>query len=72
MDNSVFENLLIADFYIRYQEDKSKFEISKLNKLFKKVEKEVCTLEETLLIDDRDKKSEAVKEKLFSLNSAAF
>lgn len=71
MDNSVFENLLIADFYIRYQEGKSKFEISKLNKLFKKVKKEVCTLEETLLIDDRDKKSEAVKEKLFSLFSTS-
>lgn len=67
MDNNVFENLLIADFYIRYQERKNKFQISKLDKFFKRIKKEVYTLEETLLIDDRDKKAEGVKERLLPL-----
>lgn len=71
MDNNIFENLLIADFYIRYQERKSKFEISKLDKLFKRIKKEVYNIEETLLIDDRDKKAETVKDRLFSLFSTS-
>ena len=64
MNNNTFENLLIADFYIRYQEKENKFEMSNLDKLFKKIKKEVYALEETLLIDDRDKKSENIKERL--------
>ena len=28
MNNNVFENILIADFYIRYQEKKNKFQTS--------------------------------------------
>ena len=64
LDNKIFENLLITDFFIRYQEKKNKFDMSNLDKLFKKIKKEVYALEETLLIDDRDKKAENIKEKL--------
>ena len=39
MNNNIFENLLIADFYIRYQEKENKFEMSNLDKLFKKIKK---------------------------------
>ena len=52
MNNNVFENILIADFYIRYQEKKNKFQTSHLDKFFNKIKKEVCTLEEALLVDD--------------------
>lgn len=44
MNNNTFENLLIADFYIRYQEKENKFEMSNLDKLFKKIKKEVYAL----------------------------
>lgn len=67
MNNNVFENILIADFYIRYQEKKNKFQTSHLDKFFYKIKKEVCTLEEALLVDDKDRKAEAVKEKIASL-----
>ena len=66
MNNNVFENLLIADFYIRYQEKKNRFQTSQLDKFFYKIKKEVCMLEGALLVDDKDRKAEAVKEKIAS------
>ena len=67
MDDKIFENLLIADFYIRYQERKNRFRISDIDKLFKKIKKEVCAIEEMLLVDDKDIKSENLKSKVKDL-----
>lgn len=67
MDDKIFENLLIADFYIRYQERKNRFKISDIDKLFKKTTKEVCAIEEMLLVDDKEKKSENLKSKVKDL-----
>lgn len=46
MEKNIFENLLITTFYIRYNEKKKLLNGKHFVRLFKKVEKDVCKLEE--------------------------
>lgn len=50
MDDKIFENLLIADFYIRYQERKNRFRISDIDKLFKKIKRKSVLLKKCCLL----------------------
>lgn len=52
MEKNIFENLLITTFYIRYNEKKKLLNSKHFVRLFKKVEKDVCKLEESLLVED--------------------
>lgn len=66
MNKIIFENLLIAVFYIRYNEKDKRLKSDKFPTFFKKIEKEVCKLDETLLVEDREKSCQLVKDKLLS------
>lgn len=67
MEKNIFENLLITVFYIRYSETKKQLNSDLFSKLFKKAEKEVNSLDESLLVDDRELSNQLVKEKLLSV-----
>lgn len=67
MEKNIFENLLITTFYIRYCEKKKQLNSKHFARLFKKVEKDVCKLEESLLVKDREQSCQHIKEKLFSV-----
>lgn len=67
MEKNIFENLLITTFYIRYCEKKKQLNSKHFARLFKKVEKDVCKLEESLLVEDREQSCQHIKEKLFSV-----
>ena len=67
MEKNIFENLLITTFYIRYNEKKKLLNGKHFVRLFKKVEKDVCKLEESLLVEDREQSCQHIKEKLLSV-----
>ena len=54
-------------FDIRYCEKKKQLNSKHFARLFKKVEKDVCKLEESLLVEDREQSCQHIKEKLFSV-----
>lgn len=66
MEKKIFENLLIAVFYIRYSEKRKQLKEQQFPKFFGKIEKEINRLDESLLVQDREESCNLIKEKLLT------